>query len=66
MPNPENIKGKGNRFSSTNQPKNPGRKPSLYNHIKKLLGSDIVAGTGFFKKNCYFFVFSAMFAIFAA
>lgn len=49
MPNPENIKGKGNRFSSTNQPKNPGRKPSLYNHIKKLLGSDIVAGTGFFK-----------------
>lgn len=26
----ENIKGKGNRFSSTNQPKNSGRKPKLY------------------------------------
>lgn len=40
MPNPENIKGKGNRFSSTNQPANPGRKPSLYNRIKKLIGTD--------------------------
>ena len=36
----EHIRGKGNRFSSTNQPANPGRKPSLYNHIKKLLGSE--------------------------
>lgn len=27
----EHIKGKGNRFSSTNQPKNSGRKPKLYN-----------------------------------
>lgn len=27
----EHIKGKGNRFSSTNQPKNRGRKPKLYN-----------------------------------
>ena len=40
MPKPENLIGKGNRFSSTNQPKNPGRKPSLYNHIKKLLGTE--------------------------
>lgn len=31
------------RFSSTNQPANPGRKPSLYNHIKKLLRSDVNA-----------------------
>ena len=39
----EHIKGKGNRFSSTNQPKNPGRKSSLYNHIKKLLGTEAKA-----------------------
>lgn len=35
MPNPENIIGKGNRFSSTNQPKHNGRKPKLYNLAKK-------------------------------
>lgn len=34
MPNPENIKGKGNRFSSTNQPANRGRKPKLYTLAK--------------------------------
>lgn len=39
----EHIKGKGNRFSSTNQPANRGRKPSLYNHIKKLLGTEAKA-----------------------
>lgn len=31
----DNIKGKGNRFSSTNQPKNRGRKPRLYTLAKK-------------------------------
>ena len=31
----DNIKGKGNRFSSTNQPKRRGRKPDI---IKKLKG----------------------------
>lgn len=31
----DNIKGKGNRFSSTNQPKNRGRKPHLYTLAKK-------------------------------
>lgn len=31
MPNPKNVIGKGNRFSSENQPKNSGRKPKLYN-----------------------------------
>lgn len=35
--------GKRTRFSSTNPPKNPGRKPSLYNHIKKLLGTEAKA-----------------------
>lgn len=33
MPNPKNIAGKGNRFSSTNQPENRGRKPSLYRQL---------------------------------
>lgn len=33
----EHIKGKGNRFSSTNQPKRNGRKPSLYNLIKNTI-----------------------------
>ena len=31
----DNIKGKGNRFSSTNQPENRGRKPHLYTLAKK-------------------------------
>ncbi|WP_302582313.1 hypothetical protein [Paraprevotella clara] len=31
----EHIKGKGNRFSSTNQPANRGRKPKLYTVAKK-------------------------------
>ena len=31
----EHIKGKGNRFSSTNQPQNRGRKPKLYTISKK-------------------------------
>lgn len=30
------IKGKGNRFSSTNQPQNRGRKPKLYTIAKKV------------------------------
>lgn len=37
MPKPENVIGKGNRFSSTNQPKRNGRKPSLYNLIKNTI-----------------------------
>ena len=32
----EHIKGKGNRFSSTNQPKKNGRKPSLYTQLKEM------------------------------
>lgn len=32
----DNIRGKGNRFSSTNQPKNRGRKPRLYTIAKKV------------------------------
>lgn len=35
MPNPENIKGKGNRFSSTNQPLRNGRKPDILKKLKK-------------------------------
>ena len=35
MPNPENVIGKGNRFSSTNQPPRSGRKPKLYTVAKK-------------------------------
>lgn len=31
----EHIKGKGNRFSNTNQPANRGRKPKLYTIAKK-------------------------------
>ena len=31
----DNIRGKGNRFSSTNQPKRNGRKPKLYTIAKK-------------------------------
>lgn len=34
MPRPENVIGKGNRFSSTNQPANRGRKPKLYTIAK--------------------------------
>lgn len=34
----DNIKGKGNRFSSTNQPPNRGRKPKLYTIAKKAYG----------------------------
>ena len=34
----EHIKGKGNRFSSTNQPANRGRKPKLYTIAKKTYG----------------------------
>lgn len=34
----DNIKGKGNRFSSTNQPANRGRKPKLYTIAKKTYG----------------------------
>lgn len=41
MPNPKNIAGKGNRFSSTNQPENRGRKPSLY---RQLIGRCEVEG----------------------
>ncbi len=35
MPNPQNVIGKGNRFSSTNQPAVRGRKPTLYKMAKK-------------------------------
>lgn len=35
MPNPQNIIGKGNRFSKDNQPANPGRKPRLYTLAKQ-------------------------------
>ena len=35
MANYEYIKGKGNRFTSENQPQNRGRKPKLYTIAKK-------------------------------
>ena len=31
----------GNRFSSENQPKNPGRKPALYTQLKKITGKQV-------------------------
>lgn len=34
----EHIKGKGNRFSTTNQPRNWGRKPKLYTVAAKAYG----------------------------
>ena len=34
MPNPENVIGKGNRFSSTNQPTNPGKKKNRFKQIQ--------------------------------
>lgn len=34
MANPQNIVGKGNRFSKDNQPANRGRKPKLYTIAK--------------------------------
>ncbi len=33
----------GNRFTSTNQPANPGRKPSVYKYIKSLTGKKVAA-----------------------
>lgn len=35
--------GREYRFSSTRQPANPGRKPSLFNHIKRLVGVEATA-----------------------
>lgn len=43
----ERIRGKGNRFSSTNQPKHNGRKPKLFTILKKKYGIDL-AGNGAF------------------
>lgn len=40
MPKAENLIGKGNRFSSTNQPANRGRKPSLYKQLLQQWGED--------------------------
>lgn len=31
----------GNRFTSENQPKNPGRKPSIYKYVKDITGKKI-------------------------
>ena len=42
----EHIKGKGNRFSSTNQPPNRGRKPKLYTIAKKAYGDALGDGEG--------------------
>lgn len=33
----------GNRFTSTNQPENSGRKPSVYKYIKTLTGKKVAA-----------------------
>ena len=33
----------GNRFTSTNQPKNSGRKPSVYKYIKTITGKKVAA-----------------------
>lgn len=35
MPNPENVIGKGNRFTSENQPEHNGRKKNLFNWLKE-------------------------------
>lgn len=37
MPNSKNVIGKGNRFSSTNQPANRGRKKSAYKELLALI-----------------------------
>lgn len=37
----EKGNNKGNRFTSENQPKNPGRKPSLYKKLKELTGKKV-------------------------
>ena len=34
MPNPENLIGKGNRFTSENQPENAGRKKNIWKHLR--------------------------------
>lgn len=41
MPNPQNIIGKGNRFSKDNQPANRGRKPRLYTLAKQTYQVDL-------------------------
>lgn len=37
----EKGNNKGNRFSSDNQPKNPGRKPSVYKYIRDITGKKV-------------------------
>lgn len=37
----EKGNNKGNRFTSDNQPKNPGRKPALYKRLKDLTGKKV-------------------------
>lgn len=34
MPNPENVIGRGNRFTSSNQPRHNGRKPSALKQLR--------------------------------
>lgn len=52
MPRPENVIGRGNRFSSSNQPANRGRKPKLYALAQK--GYDI--GIDDFREVCKYLI----------
>lgn len=51
MPNPENIKGKGNRFTSSNQPANRGRKKSAFNLLREKVHAE--EGYRLSKEDCY-------------
>lgn len=51
MPNPENVIGKGNRFSSTNQPANKGRKKSVFNQLRDKVYAE--EGLRLSREDCY-------------
>lgn len=41
MPNPENVIGRGNRFTSNNQPLRNGRKPSILKQLRLNYGVEL-------------------------
>lgn len=41
MPNPENVIGRGNRFTSSNQPRHNGRKPSILKQLQLNYGIEL-------------------------
>lgn len=47
----EHIKGKGNRFSSTNQPANRGRKKSVFNQLRDKVYAE--EGLRLSREDCY-------------